>query len=58
MEGQRGKLGRFRCIKNGGKEGKELLSRACIREKRHQPAQLQIQVFHAATLCLLALKLM
>ena len=58
MVGQREKLERLMCIKNGGKEDKELLSQACIRERRPQSAQLQIQVFHAVTPCLLALKLM
>jgi len=56
MQGKRGKLERLLCIKNGGKEGKELLSQDCIREWRPQPAQLQVQVFHAVTPCLLALK--
>jgi hypothetical protein len=58
MVWQRGKLERLTCIKNGGKEEKELLSQAYIREWRLQPAQLQVQVFNAVTPCLLAFKLM
>jgi hypothetical protein len=34
MVGQREKLERLTCIKNGGKGDKELLSEACIREWR------------------------
>ena len=58
MVGQRGKLERLMCIKNGDKEEKELLGQASIREWKPQPAQLQIQVFRAVTPCLLAFKLM